>query len=91
MSAKLIRFNLPITIASSQLIWSKHAKQRAKERGVVLPRGITSWDMVEYRWNDSYELPALLLTHKRTGVTISVTKEGMNYYKVITCYWENAA
>lgn len=88
MSAKLIKFNLPFTIASSQLVWSKHAKERLVERGVILPRGITSWDMVDYRWNKDYAFPAILLRHRASGAVISVTRESGGIYKVITTYWD---
>lgn len=89
MSAKLIRFNMPLTIASSQLVWSRHALERKQQRGVELPRGITSWDFVDYRWNDNHEFPAMVLRHRQTDVVIVVTKS-KGLYLVVTCYLDGA-
>lgn len=88
MAAKLINVHLPFTIASSQLVWSKHARERMLERGVVLPRGIQTWEMVDYRWNEGFSFPAILLRHRGSGAVISVTKEMCGLYKVITTYWD---
>ncbi len=89
MSAKLIRFNMPFTIASSQLVWTKHALERKQQRGVVLPKGINNFDFVDYRWNDNNDpFPAMVLRHRKSDVVIVVTKS-KGLYSVITCYWDN--
>jgi len=94
-ACKVYSFNLKFTIATSQLEWTHHGKQRLDERGVELPRFITSWEMIDYRWDDKFGYPAITLRHRRKGypdVIIVVTKaKTPDKYVVITTYNDGRA
>lgn len=87
---KLIKFNMPFSIPSSQLIWSKHGLQRMEERGVVIPKK-GRWDFVGKTWNQQHKEETWALRYrckKQDDLVIVVVKMNSQSYKVVTTYWE---
>lgn len=93
-ASKVYNVNLKITVATSQLRWTTHGKQRLAERGVELPSHITRWDMIDYCWDEKGDYPRMVLRHQQRGrpdIILVVTKaKEPDKYVVITTYWDES-
>lgn len=89
-NSKVIKYNLPFLIRSSQLDWSKHALERMEERNVVVPKKAV-WEFVGKTWVAQHQEETWSLRYQRKyqdDLIIVVVKQPNSLYKVITTYWE---